>query len=180
VLRLHAEDRLDVVLRYAAATPALRSVRLGSPPHGFTRADAVAFLDVHVHAARQRVLSRLATVLGNDDDLALPLDDAPCLTRPSISEITAVSRGFRASKSSTRRGRPPVMSFVFVVSRGIFARTWPTNTYSASSTIRCACDGMWYLGVTFPDWSRISLDYVKVFLTGVVVVRRSGRSSARL
>ena len=40
------------------------------------RADAVAFLDVHVHAARQRVLSRLATLLGDDDDLAQPLDDA--------------------------------------------------------------------------------------------------------
>jgi hypothetical protein len=31
---------------------------------------------------------------------------------PSISEMTAVSRGFLASNSSTTRGRPPVMSLV--------------------------------------------------------------------
>ncbi len=39
-------------------------------------ADAVAFLDVDVHAARERVLTRLAPVLRHDDDLALTLDDA--------------------------------------------------------------------------------------------------------
>ena len=40
------------------------------------RADAVAFLDVHVHAARQRVLARLGALVGNHEDLAQPLDDA--------------------------------------------------------------------------------------------------------
>ena len=64
VQRLLAEDRQDVV-------------RVARPVHQrLARADAVAFLDVDVHAARQRVLSRLATVLRDDDDLALPLDDA--------------------------------------------------------------------------------------------------------
>ena len=86
-----------------------------------------------------------------------PLTMPPWRTMPSISEMTAVSRGFRASKSSTTRGRPPVMSFVFVVSRGIFARTWPANTVSSSSTIKCACDGMWYLRSTLPLLSRISI-----------------------
>ena len=62
--RLLAEDRQDVV-------------RVARPVHQrFARADTVAFLDVHVHAAGQRVLSRLATVLRHDDDLPLPLDDA--------------------------------------------------------------------------------------------------------
>ena len=40
------------------------------------RADAVAFLDVHVHAARQRVLRALGALVGNDEDLAQALDDA--------------------------------------------------------------------------------------------------------
>ena len=49
------------------------------------------------------------------------------------------------------------MSFVFVVSRGIFASTSPANTASPSSTMRWACDGMWYLRVTLPALSRISI-----------------------
>ena len=71
--------------------------------------------------------------------------------------MTAVSRGLRASNSSTTRGRPPVMSLVFVVSRGIFASTSPANTSSPSLTMRWACDGMWYLRVTLPSLPRISM-----------------------
>ena len=49
VQRLLAKDRQDVV-------------RVARPVHQrLARADAIAFLDVDVHAARQRVLSRLAT-----------------------------------------------------------------------------------------------------------------------
>ena len=59
--------------------------------------------------------------------LRRPLTMPPWRTVPSISEMTAVSRGLRASKSSTTRGRPPVMSLVFVVSRGIFASTSPAK-----------------------------------------------------
>ncbi len=66
----------------------------------------------------------------------MPLTMPPCRTVPSISEMTAVSRGFRASKSSTTRGRPPVMSFVLVVSRGIFAMTSPATTVSPLVTIK--------------------------------------------
>ena len=75
---------------------------------------------------------------------------------PSISEMTAVSRGFLASNSSTTRGRPPVMSFVFVVSRGIFASTSPADTISPSCTIMCAWTGMWYLRLTLPSLPLIS------------------------
>ena len=114
VQRLLAEDRQDVV-------------RVARPVHQrLARPDAVAFLDVDVHAARQRVLSRLAArPRGTMMILRCPLTMPPCRTMPSISEMTAVSRGFRASNSSTTRGRPPVMSLVLVVSRGIFASTWP-------------------------------------------------------
>ena len=41
---------------------------------------------------------------------------------PSISVMIAGSLGLRASKSSTTRGRPPVMSLVLVVAPGTFAR----------------------------------------------------------
>ena len=59
--------------------------------------------------------------------------------------MIALSRGLRASNSSTTRGRPPVMSLVLVVSRGIFARTSPAWTSSPSCTIRWAWVGMRYL-----------------------------------
>ena len=75
--------------------------------------------------------------------LRLPFEIAPNLTVPSISDMTAVSRGLRASKSSTTRGRPPVMSFVFVVSRGILAMMSPGSTSSPSCTIRFARTGIW-------------------------------------
>ncbi len=51
---------------------------------------------------------------------------------PLISAMMAVSRGLRASNSSTTRGRPPVMSLVLVVARGIFASTSPAWTSSPS------------------------------------------------
>ena len=62
-------------------------------------------------------------------------------TTPSISVIVACSFGFRASKSSATRGRPPVMSLVFVVSRGIFAMTSPADTMAPSTTMTCALTG---------------------------------------
>src|ERR1700716_2075303 len=48
--------------------------------------------------------------------------------------MIAGSRGLRASKSSATRGRPPVMSLVFVVSRGIFAMMSPWCTSAPSAT----------------------------------------------
>ena len=89
--------------------------------------------------------------------LRWPLTMPPILTMPSISLMTAAaSRGLRASNSSTTRGRPPVMSLVLVVSRGIFASTAPGVTASPSSTMRWACDGMWYFRSTLPSRLRIS------------------------
>ena len=71
--------------------------------------------------------------LGRDDDLALALGVlAEADTTPSISAMMACSFGLRASKSSATRGRPPVMSLVFVVSRGIFAMTSPASMESPS------------------------------------------------
>ena len=80
---------------------------------------ALAFVDVHVHAARQRILARLAAIVRNDDHLALTLDDAAVLDDAVDLEMTAGSFGLRASNSSTTRGRPPVMSLVLVVSRDL-------------------------------------------------------------
>ena len=37
------------------------------------------------------------------------------------------------------------MSLVLVVSRGILASTSPASNVSPSCTIKCACDGLWYL-----------------------------------
>src|ERR1035438_6865651 len=58
--------------------------------------------------------------------------------------MMAVSRGLRASNSSTTRGRPPVISLVLVVSRGILASTSPACTSSLSRTIRWAWVGIRY------------------------------------
>ena len=76
--------------------------------------------------------------------LRWPLVTSPYFTTPLISAMMAVSRGLRASNSSTTRGRPPVMSLVLVVSRGILASTSPAWTSSPSCTIRWACVGMRY------------------------------------
>src|ERR1700730_13290521 len=68
--------------------------------------------------------------------------------------MTAGSLGLRVSNSSTTRGRPPVMSFVLVVSRGIFASTSPGWTSSPSATIKWARDGMRYFFRARPAGSR--------------------------
>jgi hypothetical protein len=54
---------------------------------------------------------------------------------PSTAPAALRSRGPIAplrAHSSTTRGRPPMMSFVFAVSRGSFASTSPANTASPS------------------------------------------------
>ena len=66
----------------------------------------------------------------------LPRESGPNPTVPSTSETMAVSLGLRASKSSATRGRPPVMSFVLLASRGTFATTSPAATDSPSATAR--------------------------------------------
>ena len=71
----------------------------------------------------------------------LPRESGPNEIVPSISETIAKSFGLRASNSSATRGRPPVMSFVLVVSRGIFASTSPAATSWPSVTARFAPTG---------------------------------------
>ena len=126
---LQAVDLLDFVhqvgLQLLLAEHGQDVVRVERAVHQrFAGADALAFLHVDVDAARHRVLL-LGAVVGDHEDLALALAISPNLTTPSISLMTAVSRGLRASNSSTTRGRPPVMSLVLVVSRGILASTSP-------------------------------------------------------
>ncbi len=55
-------------------------------------------------------------------------------TVPSISAMMAGSFGRRASKISVTRGRPPVMSCVPSVSRGVLATSVPALTFTLSST----------------------------------------------
>ena len=51
----------------------------------------------------------------------LPRTLGPKSTMPSILEISAASFGRRASNNSATRGRPPVMSLVLDVLRGVLA-----------------------------------------------------------
>ncbi len=55
--------------------------------------------------------------------LRLPRTVPPISTMPSIFAISAASFGRRASNSSATRGRPPVMSLVFAILRGVLAST---------------------------------------------------------
>ena len=71
----------------------------------------------------------------------IPLTKPANSTSPSISVMVACSRGLRASNSSATRGKPPVMSFVFVDSRGILAMMSPWNTSAPSVTSKWAPTG---------------------------------------
>ena len=133
---LQAVDFLDFVhqvsLQFLLAEHGENVVRVERTVHErIAGAEALAFLHVDVDAAGHGVLV-LVAVVGRDVDLALPLTTSPKRTTPSISLMMAVSRGLRASNSSTTRGRPPVMSLVRVVSRGILARMSPGKTSSPS------------------------------------------------
>ena len=74
----------------------------------------------------------------------LPRLRSPNSTTPSISAMMAGSFGRRASNSSVTRGRPPVMSCVPVISRGVLASNWPGTTFSPSSTSMKAFSGIEY------------------------------------
>ena len=74
--------------------------------------------------------------------MRLPRLFGPNSTTPSIMEITAASFGWRASKSSATRGRPPVMSRVLAALRGVFARSMPAVDFMPSRTITMAPVGM--------------------------------------
>ena len=113
------------------------------------RANAIARLHLDVLALGDQVLARLIReerAVGRerrDDDLALALGVlAEATPRRRSRLMMAWSLGLRASKSSATRGRPPVMSCAFVVSRGILAMTSPAlDAASPSCTTMFAPTG---------------------------------------
>ena len=102
---------------------------MGSP----SRTDRCLLLEMRYSLASP--LSGVTTTL------RLPLVSLPKPTTPSISEITACSLGLRDSNSSATRGKPPVMSLVLVVSRGMRATMSPASTRSPSDTAMVAPTG---------------------------------------
>jgi hypothetical protein len=87
----------------------------------------------------------------------LPRFTPPNVTTPSISVTTAGFDGLRASNNSVTRGRPPVISRVLPVERGILTITCPAITLSPLSTAMCAPTGMLYDLIT-SFLSRILID----------------------
>ena len=104
---------------------------IGPSISGSPALDALALLDVDVGAAGQLVLAVSRRRRRCTKILRYCFATSPYLTAPSISVMTAGSLGRRASNSSTTRGRPPVMSLVLAVSRGILASTSPGETSCA-------------------------------------------------
>ena len=72
----------------------------------------------------------------------LPRTLGPKSTTPSILAISAASLGRRASKSSATRGKPPVMSLVLLVLRGVLAIKAPAGIFAPSWTTIWAPEGM--------------------------------------
>jgi hypothetical protein len=100
---LQAVDLLDLVdqvaLQLLLAAHAQDVVRVDRAVHQrLARADALAFLDVDVRAARQLVLARLGVVAGHEE-LAVLLLHVAVLTVPSIS-VMSVRSDHGASQSS--------------------------------------------------------------------------------
>ena len=87
----------------------------------------------------------------------LPRRLSPSWHTPSISAMTAGSRGLRASKISVTRGRPPVMSCVPVISRDVFASSVPATIFSPSETSIVAFSGIEYQASGFPSLSLIAI-----------------------
>ena len=65
----------------------------------------------------------------SDDQAALAADGAAEIDNAiDLSNLGGVF-GRRASKNSATRGRPPVMSLVFAILRGVFASSVPASTF---------------------------------------------------
>ena len=63
------------------------------------------------------------------DTFCFPLSSFPNSIDPLFSAIIALSFGLRASNNSATLGKPPVISFVLVVSLGNLAITSPAETF---------------------------------------------------
>ncbi len=123
----------------------------------------VAGIDDDVAALRDEVFLFAAVFVG-DDDLALAADEAADFDGAVDAAISQASFGRRASKSSATRGRPPVMSLVLAILRGVLASRVPPGTFLPSCTARCAPAG---IGVAGEDLLLLVLDddlRVEVFL----------------
>jgi hypothetical protein len=106
----------------------------------FARLDALAFLHVDVNAARSRIFL-LGAVVGDHVDLRWPFQDLAELDRAVDFAIDDRFVRLLGLNNSTTRGRPPVMSLVLVVSRGIFAQHRPAIPV-AIGPMRWARDGI--------------------------------------
>ena len=78
---------------------------------------------------------RCSPVLASTKTSRLPRLILPNVTIPSISETTAGLLGLRASNNSVTRGKPPVMSPVLPVTRGILTNICPNSILSPSLTM---------------------------------------------
>ena len=127
-------DLVDQVLGQRLLAEHLEDVvRVGGAVHErLAGAHAVALAHGEVLALGDQVLLADRPGSGVMMTLRLPLVSLPKVTAPSISAMTACSFGLRASNSSATRGRPPVMSLVLVVSRGILAMMSPASIVSPS------------------------------------------------
>ena len=121
-------------------------------------ADPLAFLHVDVDAARQRVFARLgARLVGDDDDLALTLDDAAVLD-------DAVD--FRDDRRLARLARFEQFDHARqtagdVLGLGRLARNLREHVarrhHLAVLHHQVRVDGMWYLRLTLPSLPLISI-----------------------
>ena len=106
---LHLADQ--VLLHLARAR--MRSTFFGSTAPSISCSpdlDVVAFARPQARTPLRPVRDLVAAVVGDDDDLARACSVSSMRTRPAASLIGATPLGVRASKSSTTRGRPWVMS----------------------------------------------------------------------
>ncbi len=122
------------------------------------RADAVAFLDVHVHAARQRVLPRFRPFVRDHENLAHALHDA-AVTHDAVDFRD--DRGFARlpgleQLDDARQTAGDVLG-LRRLARNLREDVAGTRVMSPSCTIKCAFDGMWYLCSTTPSAARISI-----------------------
>ena len=139
IVDLHALELIDFLdlidqITLDALMPLMRSSWgfTGPSIRGSPRFHIISLVDDDVHG--DAVFLGFAVGLHED----LPLAFGP-MFRTLRSRSTSADHGVsfgppRPAKSSATLGRPPVMSFVFVVSRGIFDMTSPANTASPSFT----------------------------------------------
>ena len=133
---LEAVNLLDAVEQVLLQLPLPEDLQdlvrvLRTVGEGVAGLDALPLLNVDVQPLGDGVLALLA-VVGADDDLAGALDDLAVVDGTvDLRHDRGVLRVARLEQVHDAR-RPPVMSFVLVVARGIFASTSPSCSSSPS------------------------------------------------